>query len=113
MARFASLFRSQSAAEQAINALKQSFHGEDLRTSLVESREWNANWKEKPEINAGHSSATHPADTELLDLWLDHETADNFAEGLKKGGAVLVVEVPDEYSRQAQKIIKDKNGKLG
>ena len=108
MARFASLFRSQSAAEQAINALKQSFHGEDLRTSLVESREWNANWKEKPEINAAQ-----PVDTDLLDLWLDHETVDNFAEGLKKGGAVLVVEVPDEYSRQAQKIIKDKNGKLG
>ena len=108
MARFASLFRSQSAAEQAISALKQSFHGEDLRTSLVESREWNANWKEKPGAHM-----VHPGDSELLDLWMDHETVDDFAEGLNKGGAVLVVEVPDEYSRQAQKIIKDKNGKLG
>ena len=109
MARFVSLFTSPDDLEKAIRALKDSLQSEEVRTSILDSQDWKSNW----EPDAPGLNVAQPSEHELLDLWMDRGTADYFSEGLKQGGTVLVVEVPDEFSKQAQKIVKDKRVKLG
>jgi hypothetical protein len=111
MARYASLFPSVQAAEQAADALRDWDPGDQVTAQVVSEEIWRASFESDQNGDPGSSPAPRDPDT-YLDLWIDDATVKTFAKGLADGGAVLVIDVPDELSKQALKIVKDNQGKF-
>lgn len=104
MARYASLFPTAEDAELAVEALKESTLHENVQAQIVSEEDWKANW--------GESDQKRPTPDGYLDIWMNQETAAQFSRGLERGGAVLVIDVPEELAKQALKILKENRGKL-
>jgi hypothetical protein len=112
MPKFASLFQTSQDAAQALDALRETDMGDQVDGQIVSPEDWNSKWTSDQGRGVPESIPASPRDL-FLDMWMNQETLDYFSEGLKQGGAVLVVDVPDEFSRQAMKIVKENKGKLG
>lgn len=110
MAKFASLFASHAEAENAARALKQSKIGDAVQARVVNEDEWSKNWSDLEENDQGEP-VPETVDPDF-NVWLHEEAIHYYSEGLKQGGAVLVVEVPGDLSREAEKIVKDNKGKI-
>lgn len=112
MARYASLFPTAEDAEQAVEALKESTMHEDVRAQIVSEEDWKASWGESDQKRPAPEGPLMRDPEHYLDIWMNQETAAQFARGLERGGAVLVIDVPDDLAKQALKILKENRGKF-
>lgn len=113
MNRFASLFPSAEHAEQAYSALTGRM-GDYIDARIVGMDDWKANWglEEKFSGDRKKRRAQAHGPEFYLDLWLTEDAVRYFTDGLKQGGAVLVVTVPESLSHQAEKLVKENHGKV-
>ncbi len=112
MARYASLFPTTEDAEQAVDALKESTLRETVQAQIVTEADWKANWGESDQKRPEPEGPLMRDPEHYLDIWMNQDTAAQFARGLEQGGAVLVIDVPEELAKQALKILKDNRGKF-
>jgi hypothetical protein len=113
MATIASLFSNENEAEMAASELNEAEFADGLRTQIVSQADWEDIWQDSDESGQEPETVESTDFDEYLDIWLDEDTIRLFGEGLKQGGAVLVVDVPDPFAVEAQKIMQKNNGKIG
>jgi hypothetical protein len=111
MPKFASLFKSHDEAEKAVQALKESKIGNFIETKVVSEEEWSKNWSDLDEDGLDGPPSLKPADPDF-NVWLLEESVHYYSEGLKKGGAVVVVDAPSDLTKEAEKIVRDHHGKI-
>jgi hypothetical protein len=111
MPKFASLFASHDEAEEAVRALRESKLGKFIETRVVNEEEWAKNWTDLDEDGLDGPPSSKHIDPDF-NVWLLEESVHYYSEGLKKGGVVVVVDVPSDLTKEAEKIVKDHHGKI-
>ncbi len=116
MTQIVSLFNNQDEAGEAIKALSRADLGENDVRMLDE---WAEDFEKgavnvsayNPYAGASESAAVPNLRTRTLDL-TDAEKA-FFGETVKEGGALVVVEMPDDANiSYAKKILKEQGGQV-
>lgn len=114
MSKVIALFESQAEATRALDALHAGDY-KDIETEVIEDArdmDYGTIGVAAPAPNASTGVAGVVAIPDpLQDIGLDDEEVAWFAQGIRGGGVLVVVEVDDEDAQSVERILRDHGGR--